>query len=209
MSDIIEVQGVPCVSFAVDETSRDGEDDEDGDRPHAKRAHSPEEARRLKNEASRRIVPIHPRLLEMGFMDWVEVRRRCVAPNDLLFAGLRWEEKSGYGRQPGEHLLKLLKAAGVWRRRRKVGHSLRSNCYQELKNAGLPLELTERVVGHSTKAMGDKRYNETDAGPALPVHQVLEAMRKTDFGVKFPTWQEVSALQLERARATASRRTRA
>lgn len=142
IEDIIHVDGIPCFSFAPDLTP-DPDEDEAAAPKHRKsnKAYGPQteaEYRRLKNKASRRVVPIHPALIEMGFLDFVESRRRLLGRGDtLLFSGLGWHPKSGYGRKPSEHTLKLLKQAGVWKYRCKVGHSLRSNAAQEFERVGI------------------------------------------------------------------------
>ena len=204
IEDIVDVEGVPCFSFAPDLTPDPDEDEasDPKDRKSNKRGGPQTEAefRRLKNKASRRIVPIHPALIDMGFLDFVESRRNFLDRGDaLLFPGLSWHSKSGYGRKPSEHTLDLLKKAGVWQYRRKVGHSLRSNAAQEFKRVGMDPDLIQRVLGHSTGKLHDSAYGKTDVGPALPVHRVLEFMRKTDFGVTFPRREEMLKLQVEYA----------
>lgn len=197
--DIVTVLGIPCFSFVWD--TPDEEDEDDALLGSAlRKARTEEEFRRLKNKASRRIIPIHPELLRLGFMEWVE-RRRCEVGRipGLLFHGLRWEQKSGYGRKPSEYVLDLLKASGVWIKRKKVCHSLRATCIQELRRVGMPKDERQRYIGHSTMSEEESSYSETDQGPSCPAREVLTYLTKTDFGVKFPTYAEVRALQIERA----------
>jgi integrase len=165
------------------------------------KATSFEEYRRLKNKASRRIIPIAPQLIELGFLDFVRERQEAVGRHPgLLFLGLTWQPKSGYGRRPSEHTLDLLKAAEVWERRRKVGHSLRASCTQELQRVGMSGELLDRYLGHSTRTVREKNYNEGALGPAYPVRIALEYLRKMDFGVRFPTYAEIKEKRVEWAR---------
>jgi hypothetical protein len=198
-NDIIEVNGIPCISFINDSVD---EEDENEDGGAVSKAETIEEFRRLKNRASRRIIPIHPALIEMGFLEWVKKRQERVGREPgLLFFGLTWEPKSGYGRKASRHTLNLLKAAGVWRKRTKVGHSLRSNCAQELQRVGMPLEMVQRYIGHTTGKQLETRYGGSDAGPAYPLELALEYLKKTNFGVKFPTYAEIHQKQIEHARA--------
>ena len=200
-SDIITICSVPCISFIDDSPDEDqGEDGEARPGRALSKARDEEEYRRLKNEASRRIIPVAPQLIEMGFLDFVRHRQEIVGKSGPLFAGLRWEPKSGYGRKPSEHTLDLLKSAKVWQKRRKVGHSLRATCAQHLGRLGLRLEEIQRYLGHSTGTELEESYNEGDEGPAYPVQRVVKLLEQLDFGVRFPTWAEVLKLRDERAR---------
>jgi hypothetical protein len=198
-NDIIEVHGIPCISFVNDSVDEEDEDEGGG---AVSKAETIEEFRRLKNRASRRIIPIHPALIGMGFLDWVKKRQERVGREPgLLFYGLTWEPKSGFGRKASRHTLNLLKAAGVWRKRTKVGHSLRSNCAQELLDVGMPFEMVQRYIGHTTGKQLETSYGGSDAGPAYPLQLALDYLKKTDFGVKFPSYAEIQEKQVEHARA--------
>lgn len=102
-----------------------------------------------------------------------------------------------YGRKPSRYMRGLIEAAGFYVCRQKVPHSLRSNFHQALKNTMLPAELQKQLLGHSTGAMKDEKYNETDQGPALPFADVLGYLSKVDLGLNVPTWSEVQRLRHE------------
>lgn len=72
------IAGVHCLSIIPDDPERENEIDgdvDDTDRTRKIAAKTSEEYRRVKNRASRRVVPIHPKLIEQGFLDYVkEVR---------------------------------------------------------------------------------------------------------------------------------------
>ncbi|WP_167784620.1 hypothetical protein [Ramlibacter rhizophilus] len=198
-SDIIYICGVPCISF-VDDSPED-EDNEAHTGGALSKARTEEEYRRLKNTASRRVIPVAPQLIKMGFLDFVQHRRELVGkvPGPLFF-GLKWEAKSGYGRKPSEHTLELLKTAGVWQKRRKVGHSLRATCAQHLDRLGMQLEDIQRYLGHSTGTELEESYMEGDEGPAYPAERIAKLLEQLDFGVQFPTWAEVLKLREQCAR---------
>ena len=208
-NDVIEVDGVPCLSVIPD--ASDDEDVEDGEevpttRRNAKPARSADEYRRLKNPSSRRIVPIHPKLIELGFLDFVR-RVTDISPRAWhLFYGLKWEPKSMFGRKPSEYMRDLLKEAGIAERRRKVPHSLRSNFKQAVEKTLLEGNLQDRLLGHSTGKVKDEHYNETDLGPAFPSAQVLPFLQKVDFGLTLPKWAEVCELRVQAPRAKGQRR---
>jgi len=203
-NDVIEVDGVPCLSVIRD--ASDDDDDLPPTRPSAKPARSADEYRRLKNPSSRRIVPIHPKLIELGFQDFVR-RVTDISPRAWhLFYGLKWEPKSMFGRKPSEYMRGLLKEAGIAERRRKVPHSLRSNFKQAVEKTLLDDNLQKRLLGHSTGDVKDEHYNETDLGPAFPSAQVLPFLEKVDFGLTLPKWAEVCELRVQAARAKRTRR---
>jgi hypothetical protein len=202
-NDIVYVLGIPCFSFVWD--SQDGDDDDEQDTllgRITRKAKTEEEFRRLKNQASRRIIPIHPDLLQLGFMQWVKRRQAEVGRTPgLLFQELTWEEKSGYGRKPSEYVIELLKTAGVWKKRKKVCHSLRATCIQQLRRVGMPEDDRHRYIGHANKSQEDKSYSETEDGPNCNAEVMLEYLKKMKFGVKFPTYDEILELRAQWATA--------
>ena len=94
------------------------------------------------------------------------------------------------GRKPSEHMRKLLKAAGIHQKRRKVPHSLRSNFHQALDKTLLAPDLQKRLLGHSTDSVKISNYNETDQGPALPAAEVLPYLARVAFAITVPSWLE-------------------
>ena len=206
--DITMRDDVPCISFINDDTadvdesvSKDtGETTKTRSKREQKTYKSAEEYRRLKTKSSRRVVPIHPKLIELGFLNFVNDFGSISSRSQHLFSDLRWEEKSMFGRYPSQHILALLKACGVWAKRKKVGHSLRSNFKQEIEKTGLSENLQQRLLGHSPNTMKDKHYNETDDGPAYPAAQVLPFLAAVDFQLTLPSWADVEAQMLANAR---------
>lgn len=195
--DIIRMDGVPCIAFIADESDEDERPQEQASgsgKKHEKKQRTyktVEEFRRLKTKSSRRIVPIHPKLVELGFLDFVNSFKQISALPQHLFNDLRWEEKAMFGRYPSQHVIQLLKNGGIWKKYKKVGHSLRSNFKQALERTMLPDNLQQRLLGHSPQSMKDEHYNETDIGPAFPTAQVLPYLAKVDFGLCLPKWSQV------------------
>ena len=193
-SDFSVQDGIPCVSFINDEPDDGSDSDEDAQRKRKITAATPEAYRRLKNQASRRVVPLHPKLLELGLLEFVEKLKASSTRAIHLFHGLTWSEDSLFGRQPSRYMRGLLKEAGIAVPRRKVPHSLRSNFHQALDDTMLDSDRQKRLLGHATGNMKDERYGETDHGPAFPFAGVLPYLAKVDFGINVPTWNEVKEL---------------
>ena len=192
--DILVIAGIHCISIISDDPEDENESDgdvDDKDRARKVTAKSGEEYRRVKNKASRRLVPIHPMLIKLGFLDYVKCIEDYSPRPAHLFYGLKWDEKTMFGRKPSRYMRGLIDAAGFYVARRKVPHSLRSNFHQQLDKTLLGADLQKRMLGHSTGAMKDDKYNESDLGPAFPFAQVLPFLAKVDFGLSLPAWSEV------------------
>lgn len=95
-SDIAQQNGVNIINLQVltgDEKSQEGDevltDDEKsqerGEVLSAERQKQIEISRSLKNKPSYRALPIHPKLLELGFLEFVENRRNLGGADALLF----------------------------------------------------------------------------------------------------------------------------
>jgi len=127
-SDVKEIEGIPCIHIIDD----------------------PETGKRLKNKGSRRIVPIHSQLVSLGFLDYVEARRR---QGDVrLFPGL---DKKYVGNWYG----KYLKTTGIKRRGLDM-HSLRHTVVQVFKVNEVPETHAASICGHTGSAT-DKRRGRT------------------------------------------------
>jgi len=96
------------VSFINDEPEDANDGDEDAQRKRKVTAANPDAYRRLKNQASRRVVPLHPKLIELGLLEFVEKLKASSSRPVHLFHGLTWSEDSLFGRQPSRYMRGLL-----------------------------------------------------------------------------------------------------
>ncbi|WP_240037906.1 site-specific integrase [Aeromonas sobria] len=112
----------------------------------------------LKTEASQRLVPIHSKLLAVGFLDFVASRK-----------GGRVFKELPYRNNCYSHLF------GQWfSRNRPVDkdfHSLRHTVASKLKAAGIPLQYAAAILGHTNKAISYDRY-----GGDVPLDKLKEAL---------------------------------
>lgn len=121
------------------------------------------EGKRLKTEASRRRVPVHPRLLELGILAFVEGR-----PEGHLIDA-QWHTTDNPKRGAIDKLSKLLnrrlREAGITERRKTGAHSFRHTVASRLKAAGVPEYQIADLLGHETDSMSTGRYGaSTDIG---------------------------------------------
>ena len=105
----------------------------------------------LKNRDSKRVVPIHPTVLECGLVEWVQVLKS--AGYRRLFPELTWSEGSRYRKEPVRKMSTMLKALGMERNGSKVFHSFRHTLNNHLarqdKSRGVSEIMRRRLLGHA------------------------------------------------------------
>ncbi len=113
------------------------------------------EGQHVKTAATVRVVPLHPRLVDLGLLDYVADVRR-IAGEGLLFPYLRANSVNGYADASGEALNKRLKKHfGAVRKR---GHSFRHTVVETLKQAGVGEEARCEYVGHTHNTINSTVY---------------------------------------------------
>ena len=100
----------------------------------------------VKTENAIRKVPVHPQLIELGFIDYIGTLRR--KKKDRLF----WEltlTRDGYAKQVSRHFNeKYLPAVGVWEKRIKVLYCTRHTFINALFQKNVDENIIKSVVGH-------------------------------------------------------------
>ena len=152
LSDIRRIDGTWCFDL-----NDDGED------------------KHLKAVASKRRVPMHPRLIELGLPDHVQHLRD--GGNTKLFPNFTYCIKNGWGRQLGRWFNdRLLPDLGL-KSRGHVFHSLRHTVVTKLTQSGVPNEIVKALVGHSQKGVTLQVYFKT--GYTMP--QLSDAISQLRF----------------------------
>jgi integrase len=140
-ADIIEVEGIWCLSI------------EDS------------ELRRIKNLSSRRMIPIHSHLIDLGFID--HVRKAKNNNENSLFPELYEVGNNAYGRKVGRRMRQIidqeLGTDGV----ELSFHSLRHYVQNQLDNSGVEDKLVRDIIGHEGKDIHEKVYRKSAPPPAL------------------------------------------
>ena len=172
VSDVITVGNVLCIAI----TDLDDEDDDDTPlKTHRKS---------VKTASSRRWIPVHPKLAEIGFLRFVEDLKE--RGETQMFPELPFVVESGYGRKVSRFFAESTKKLGIWSSRKKVFHSFRSTLNGRLMKLGMPQELRELILGHSNDSMNVQHY-----GKQLedrPYEILLEWLTKVDFGLEHKLW---------------------
>lgn len=107
-----------------------------------------------KNEHSKRRVPVHSRLLELGFLDYLAMRKK---QGPLLFPPTpKMKGRTTPGDAVGKWLSRLRKTVGV--RGRKPLHSFRHTFITRLVSAGVPEDMRKVLVGHAATDVHGQTY---------------------------------------------------
>jgi integrase len=167
VQDVVEIDGIPALIIR------------------------PNSLRRLKNEGSRRTVPVHPELLKLGFMKYVEQRQAAAKEADQLFPDARGKQRGQFGYNIGKWFgdrVEELELSG-----KLLGlHALRHSFEDELRRVGLHgtplgLGLTGREEGGSAAGYGTGSYTMGD---------ILEALSRVTYpGLKLPTPSQRAAAE--------------
>jgi integrase len=130
--------------------------------------------RRLKNKSSIRQIAIHPTVLELGFLDYVERRRKQGHAYLFPELGVRQGRK---GMTASNYFGRYLDRLGITARD-KVFHSFRHNLLNRCKQQGIDLAVAQEIAGHANETMTYGLY-----GKALRPEAQLPHLTRLDFGV--------------------------
>lgn len=156
VDDFVIEEGIPCLNLTVE---------------------TPDKS--LKNEVSRRLVPLHPTLIDLGFQKFVELLKtregRWKDENGYyrMFRGLTLDNRNGGYKKNlsrwfnGKFDNKNKKFTGF---KHEAGivmpdnclkdfHSFRHNCSTALDNAGVPPNIAFKTTGHTLDEATKKIYN--------------------------------------------------
>jgi integrase len=140
-SDILEVDGVLCFSI------------EDSD------------LRRVKNLSSRRIVPIHSQLIELGFLNHLENAKH--SKQISLFPELYEAGNNAYGRKVGRRMRQIIDQQLGKCGAKLSFHSLRHYVQNQLDHAGVDDKIVRDVIGHEGKDIHETVYRKPTPAKAL------------------------------------------
>jgi len=130
--------------------------------------------RQLKNAQSRRRVPIHPAVLKLGFVEYVE--QTAPQPGDLVFPLLR---PGGPDKKLGFYFTKWFsayrKAIGLYEKGLDY-HSFRHGVTTKLYAASVQEALVDELTGHEGKGTSRKVYKKD-----MPLSVLVEAISKVEW----------------------------
>jgi integrase len=130
VKNVDDVEGVPCFTFEEDKII----------------------GKRLKTPTAIRTVPVHPQLIELGWLRYVDDVRRRDGVNAWLFAPVS-PQASGMLKAWTKWFGRYLRSVGITDRR-KVFHSFRHSFKDALRAANVSEDLNDALLGQKNSSVG-------------------------------------------------------
>ena len=162
MDDIVQEKGIPCISI-----NNRGDD------------------KSLKNEGSNRVIPIHPKLLDMGFLLFVEYQRKN--KQKKLFNTLSKTKHKGYSTIIQQWFNRYLDNHGITGKD-KVFHSFRHTFETMAVEKRIPAEYQNAICGWREQGIGQRLY-----AHKKDMRIMLEEISK----IEYPINRELNELKKE------------
>lgn len=149
--------------------------------------------KRLKNNSSRRIIPIHSKLIELGFLDYVK----------KVNTGRIFPELPEHTARPGDYAKAATQKFTVYRRKCCVGtdvesntkkkagrsnktfHSFRATLISALRRASVAKDIRTRLAGHDFHDTQDSVYTGGDIMNMFSLSALKEAIESVRFEITF------------------------
>jgi integrase len=162
-SDIQKMQGIWCLNIT-------------------KEGGTKENPKKLKNKSSDRIVPIHPQLIELGFMEFVNQQKKD-REAVRLFPELTFNKADYFSRRCGRwfNAFYLRKKLGITDPS-KTFHSFRHTVGNGLKQQGIAESFISELLGHSS---GDTQSFTRYGKKYRPQLLLEEAVQKIEYKADF------------------------
>lgn len=127
----------------------------------------------LKNEGSKRRLPVHSSLIHLELRDYVDSLK--AAGHTRQFPKLK-HDANGYSDSVGKFFSRLVTKAGL-SDPALVLHSLRHGGITKLTSAGVPHNVCEMIAGHSASGVHSQVYVHRDNIPLSLLREGLEKLR--------------------------------
>ena len=129
---------------------------------------------KVKTESAVRKVPVHPQLIQLGFVDYVSKLKR--SKKERLFWELK-EERDGYASKVSRHFNeRFLPAVGVWEKYTKVLYCTRHTFINKLYSEKVDENVIRSLIGHE-KGFTMKHYG----GEPFSPERLLEEISKVSY----------------------------
>jgi integrase len=152
--------------------------------------------KKLKNNASRRIVPIHQSLIDAGLLRFVDELK--AAGHDRLFPELRPNSIGKVSPRVSEWFTEYRRSKNVGSksgRSTKTFHSFRHTMNWTLQKTGVTQEIREALCGHTSKSINARVY-----GGAFPLKMLQEALSKLKYDVTIVPFVSLPEHEIARQR---------
>jgi len=129
---------------------------------------------RIKNQSSLRKVPVHSQLLELGFAKYIQTIK-----NGPLFPLLDWEKET-VSESWSKWWTRYRREHGITDERKKF-HSFRHTVKRKFRDAKVPKELRDALMGHAAKDVAESNYGLDEEGTGYSLIVLKEALEKINF----------------------------
>ena len=170
--DFVMEKGIPCISIRFVPRAKPSTKKQKQSKKQAEAARS---AKIVKNAMSRRQVPLHPDLWEIGLQDYIDDMRSLGATR--LFPTLPRDEKGKRERRLSHDGNEYLKTVGVHVNRQKVMHSFRDTVSDMLGIGDMDEFGADQWTGHAPQGIKAKHYR---SKVAITI-QAVEGFKALDF----------------------------
>lgn len=133
----------------------------------------------LKTASSQRVIPLHPKLIELGFLEYVEKVHKAGHKN--LFFDLRLDAKGSGSSYFSKNFARYLKSIGI-KTDKNCFHSFRHNFRDALREAGIEREVVQALGGWKDKSGGV----EDNYGSGHSVQRLYGAACKIGYDLNWP-----------------------
>jgi integrase len=137
--------------------------------------------KRLKNAASTRVIPVHPRLISLGFIEHIKTLKGLNHPR--LWMNLALINLHGYTNSIGKWYQRYNREY-VTEDPKKVFHSMRHTVADILKQKGVSEAAIAEILGHAHKSITSGRY-----GKRYQPKVLLRSLISLDYDIDIPVWK--------------------
>ena len=134
---------------------------------------------RLKTPTARRTIPVHPELDRLGFLDFVDARRKVDGPDAALFPLLQPGPRGGYAEGWSKWFGRYIRDIGI-NNPNRVFHSLRHSFKDALRAGGVNEDVNDALLGQSGGGVG-RSYGAKDMVYRFGFPRLAEAVSKAAY----------------------------
>ncbi|MDU0341099.1 site-specific integrase [Bosea rubneri] len=128
-------------------------DEEDEGDTAVKPRKSKTKGRRVKSAAGRRLIPVHPTLIEMGFLEFVALRRKRSGKDVQVFPELKADPSGRYSDAISKRLNRRIRKGLGITNPRYTAYSLRHNFRDACTESAVSEEARKKAMGHQLHGM--------------------------------------------------------
>lgn len=166
--DIVQRDGIWCINFIEDYPG----------------------IKKLKTEDSQRLVPVHSALINMGFLDFINLKSRNV-PTDFIFQSVCLTSKGNLNPHITRNFFWFLEQIGIRDKNteRYDFHSFRKNANITMEKCGIIRSYIDKIIGWQSRGSeGERSYSNYTI---KQLSEQLELLRYSCLKDEFKQWKKI------------------